>query len=209
MKRSKLGFFAACALLAGATAACSDDASTTTSSGGSGTPSTSDIPAGFKLSCSASTTLGPIDYVVNGSSLDISVGTQTATLTREASGSGDRSLYGTWALPPATYTGDPALIAKAQLSSHATFKIEDGRVTVTNTCSSKWAKITVSVTSPATITDTSFESLEAHSDSREWTSSGGERIVSKMSVPFGGEAPRGGDPALTFTSVAALPFAAR
>ena len=204
MKRSKLGFFAACALLAAATAACSDDASTTTSSG---TPATSDIPAGFKLSCSASTTLGPIAYLVNGSSLDISVGTQSATLTREAAGSGDRSLYGTWALPPVTYTGDPALIARAQLSSHATFKIEDGRVTVTNTCSSKWAKITVSVTSPATITDTTFESLEAHEDSREWTSPGGERVVSKTSVPLGAQAPHGGDPALGFTSTAALPFA--
>ena len=63
----------------------------------------------------------------------------------------------------------------------------------------------MSVTSPATITDTTFESLEAHQDKREWTSAGGERVVSKLSVPFGAEAVRGREPALTFHSDATFP----
>ncbi|WP_394841112.1 hypothetical protein LZC95_29085 [Pendulispora brunnea] len=138
----------------------------------------------LRMNCSAETVAGPaIDYTVSGNTLTISANGQSSQITRSGSASGDKPIYGTWQLPPATATsGDPAYAAKHQLRVTGNIRIEPNRVTVTTNCTTLEHVMSASATSPATITDTTLQVLEAHKEEKYWSSRTGESTLTKKSI---------------------------
>jgi hypothetical protein len=108
------------------------------------------------ITCNAALNAGSSPYTVEGNVLRLGSGSQALELQRAAAGSPDMPVYGTWTIPVGPMTGDPALLARAQLKIVAKMRIESGRVTVTSECSSTGGNTTATASSAATVTSSAL-----------------------------------------------------
>ncbi|WP_394830421.1 hypothetical protein LVJ94_28340 [Pendulispora rubella] len=137
----------------------------------------------FIMNCYAQTTASlPLDYTVAGNALRLDASGNRSELTRIGAGSGDKAIYGTWQLPETQSTGDSYFTEKYQLRQTSTLRIEAGRIIATTNCSSNRHTMSASVTSAATITDTTLEVLEDHKEVKSWSSRFGESTLTKNSI---------------------------
>ncbi|WP_394825796.1 hypothetical protein [Pendulispora albinea] len=135
------------------------------------------------MRCGVRTVAGPaIDYTVSGDTLTLNVGGQIASIPRVAPGSGGKPIHGTWQLPNPEPTDNPASVERYQIVWTGTVRVEPGRATFAVNCSSTEHKMSVSASSPVTITDTQFRILEVHEEIKEWSAGAGESTVSKSST---------------------------
>ncbi|WP_394830423.1 hypothetical protein LVJ94_28350 [Pendulispora rubella] len=160
------------------------------------------------MDCSVETFAGPeMDYHVVDNKLVLLQSGQRSEMTRSGTASGDKPIHGTWQMPPFEVAGDPDYVAKHQVRTIGTIRIEDGRVTLTANCSSLEHSMSVSASSPATITDTTIRVLESHKEAKHWSSRTGESTVAKTSIDTLAVQPQLGEGALASGAVV-FPFAA-
>jgi len=160
------------------------------------------------IDCGIETTPLSVQYTISGNTLVSVANGQRSEMTRVAAGSGDKAIYGTWGQTLPT-GADAAFAAKYQVKNTATLRVEPGRVTAAVNCSNTLHAMSASVSTPATITDTTLEILEGHREHKRWSSRAGESTVSKTSVnSLAAEAPLEGAPLADVSSVATFPFAA-
>lgn len=130
----------------------------------------------------ATTSQSIASYEVKDGVLTRTSAGQRIDLRRLEGGSEELPVYGSWALPTVPINGDPDFMERTGLKIDTSVRIEKGRISVSSKCSCKWATIHASASSPAKITDSTISTLESHEDSREWTASGGERVVYTRSL---------------------------
>ncbi|WP_394841113.1 hypothetical protein LZC95_29090 [Pendulispora brunnea] len=133
------------------------------------------------INCGVAIAPATVQYALEGDKLISTTNGQRSEATRVGAASGDKPIYGTWAVPIQD-TGDPALAAKYEIKYTATFRVEPGRVTASVDCSNNIHPMKSSASSPATITDTTYQILEAHQDVKKWSSLRGETTVGKSSI---------------------------
>lgn len=116
------------------------------------------------FTCNANLTASSSTYVVSGSTLTLTTGGQSVSLSRLTAGaSSAEPIYGGWQLPSATDTSGLGLTAVG------TLEIEPGKVTVSTICTAPGRNpTTATVSSTATITDTSLVIQQNESDTESF-----------------------------------------
>lgn len=130
---------------------------------GGGSTTTSNNNNNTTYTCNANLTASTSTYVVSGSSLTLTTGGQTVTLTRLSAGSSTAEpIYGGWQLP----SSDSNVL---DLTAVGQLDIEPGKVTVSTICSALGHNPTTAmVTSAATITDTTLVIQQNESDTESF-----------------------------------------
>lgn len=130
---------------------------------GGGSTTTSNNNNNTTYTCNANLTASTSTYVVSGSSLTLTTGGQTVTLTRLSAGSSTAEpIYGGWQLP----SSDSNVL---DLTAVGSLDIEPGKVTVSTICSALGHNpTTATATSAATITDTTLVIQQNESDTESF-----------------------------------------
>jgi hypothetical protein len=115
--------------------------------------------------CRASIKPSTINYFIDGDTLQFT-GAEPLTLTRAKAStlSSAKPVYGTWQVPVQHDPGAAAL----GLTINATFDIEADHVVVTAACAQHGRQSTASVTSGATVTDTTITTSDFKVDEKQF-----------------------------------------